>query len=98
MLSGAAVQLWTRQSLQFFLSTEANQEIRIRYLKITSVSITERMILNPRLALRRISSLKNFVVLGFITKAWEEGVVLIAALINFSDHRVPTSAGKPSEV
>ena len=56
------------------------------------VSLTERMITSPHLALKRSSSLTNFVVLVF--KIDTNGPVLIATLIG---NGVPTFAGKPSD-
>ena len=57
-----------------------------------SVSLTKRMILNPRLALRSISSLMIFLVLDFMVEACES--IFIAALMDFRGYGVPTSAGK----
>ena len=57
-----------------------------------SVSLTERMILNPRLAQRKSSSLTNCVVLGFNVEVY--GPVFIATLMDFKGHGVCTLAGK----
>ena len=76
---GAAVELQINRGFRLAWSTDASQEMRMQYPKVSSALPTGRIMLNPRSTRSRSSPWQKEVAAGLWVEAW--GPLAIASLI-----------------